>query len=731
MTRRLPLADAATGTPLGSLLTVACRRRHGGSFTKRTALNLVLWMTTAVTATTVVLCLVASSVLASPALRQAPENRAFEWRSAGAPAAATHLGADVGPSAAVGLAPAPVDVGSLAFDSRSEVASVLPPSYDLRGFSPPRLTPIGDQGNHGSCWSFASMGSLESVLWSSFPGETSVFSEDNLVLNSGFFADLSADGLYEVGGNSLMATAYLARWGGPVLLEQDAYGDYTTPPGLQVARRVSDVLYIPGRRGPTDNGAIKEAVTEHGAVYVDFFWASAHWRSDTNSYYCPMSLASNHAVDVVGWDDAFSASNFSERPPGDGAFILRNSWGTAWGDDGYFYISYYDATFARSDVEGLDDGTAVFVAAGPSGDYDRNYQYDELGWTSSLGFGGSTTGWFANRFTASTDGVLEAVGFYSAARSSTYSIFVGESLPSLRPAGSGELAMAGYHTVELARSQAVVSGATFVVAIELTTPGYDYPIPVEYAWADFYGYSAAATASAGQSFVSPDGEDWTDLTTASGQASSNVCLKAFAVDAALTDGAPPTTTVSGLVRSWRRRAVTLTFTAEDGDGGSGVSRTEYRVDSTGDTAWARGARITLSAPRDHSGDGIHRVEYRAVDNRGNVEATHSCTVKVDTRKPTTRATRRRTVRRHRRVRLYYRVSDTRPCSGKAKVVIKIKTLRGVTKKTLRLGRRSVNRLHSYRFACNLPRRTYRYYVYATDAAGNRQAKVGSNRLVVR
>ena len=52
----------------------------------------------------------------------------------------------------------------------------------------------------------------------------------------------------------------------------------------------------------------------------------------------------NHAVTVVGWDNHFSKDNFlaDHKPPEDGAWIVRNSWGSNWGMDGYFYLSYYD-----------------------------------------------------------------------------------------------------------------------------------------------------------------------------------------------------------------------------------------------------------------------------------------------------------------------------------------------------------------------------------------------------
>ena len=56
-----------------------------------------------------------------------------------------------------------------------------------------------------------------------------------------------------------MATAYLARWAGPVAASQDAYGDGITPAGLVAEKHVQDVLYLPPRTGSSDNDAIKSA----------------------------------------------------------------------------------------------------------------------------------------------------------------------------------------------------------------------------------------------------------------------------------------------------------------------------------------------------------------------------------------------------------------------------------------------------------------------------------------
>ena len=80
---------------------------------------------------------------------------------------------------------------------------------------------------------------------------------------------------------------------------------------------------------------------KYGAVVANMHYSKNYLNTDQVSYYMPDSKGMNHDIVVVGWNDTYSRYNFKNTPPGDGAFIIRNSWGPDWGEDGYFYLSYY------------------------------------------------------------------------------------------------------------------------------------------------------------------------------------------------------------------------------------------------------------------------------------------------------------------------------------------------------------------------------------------------------
>jgi C1A family cysteine protease len=403
-------------------------------------------------------------------------------------------------------------------------------SYDLRTLG--RLTPIKNQGQDGNCWAFASIGSLESSL---LPAENYDFSENNEKNLHGFSVPIN------LGGNDFMATAYMVRWSGPVSEAADpySYGNTVSPSGIPVEKHVQEVLFIPTRREPLDNDLIKSAVRQYGAVYSTLRYESSYYASRTAAYYYSGAGGFNHAIDIVGWDDGYAADNFATLPPGDGAFIARNSWGSTWGDAGYFYISYYDTRIGRDN--------AMFTAQ-PKNSYSRIYQYDPLGWVANFGFG-TDTAYYANVFTSAGNEQLKAVGFYTSATNTEYEVkvFMNPDNGPVSSAGysseqNGTISLPGYHTIRLDNPVNLKKGDRFSVAVKVVSAGWTTPVAIELP---INGYSSEATAQAGQSYISGDGAGWGDLTQS--QPNTNVCLKAYTVP-----GSAPVTEFKPTFTVWKK-----------------------------------------------------------------------------------------------------------------------------------------------------------------------------------
>lgn len=426
----------------------------------------------------------------------------------------------------------------------------LPATFDLRATTINGVTSVKDQGSSGSCWSFATFGSLESYLQYKL-SDTEDFSENNLKNTSGF--DFAAND----GGNADMSTAYLARWSGPVAEADDQYVPTSTSSlgNLPVQKHVQEVTFL-----PKDIQAVKQAVYENGAVYTAFYWNSIYYNTTNAAYYCGSTHTANHAVTIVGWDDTYSRYNFNSAPQADGAFIIKNSWGTGWGQSGYFYISYYDVT-NLSEI-------AAFQSAESANNYDKIYQYDPLGAENYIGYRNRTSAWGANVFSTSSAETLKAVAFYTPVQNSSYSIKIYTSPTSGPTTGTlattatttGSITAAGYHTITLNQSVPLAAGQKFSVVLNLTTPSYNYPIAFEYPLA---GYSSKATANAGESYISADGTSWGDLTSTTRNA--NVCLKAFTTNT-LVSAQPDLlfTTISAPTTGTIGRSISVTTTVKNG-----------------------------------------------------------------------------------------------------------------------------------------------------------------------
>jgi hypothetical protein len=149
------------------------------------------------------------------------------------------------------------------------------------------------------------------------------------------------------------------------------------------------------------------------------------------------------------------------------------------------------------------------------------------------GFGGSTA-WFSNIFTATGD-VVTDVAFYATAANAYYEISVKTGVGVNPDTGTlafgpqaGTLDLPGYHRVRLSSPVGVAAGQKFAVIVEMTTPGYGYPIPIHYP---YKGYSEGATALPGVGFIrdSWPSSSWRDVkTSVKDMDNVSVCLKAFA-----------------------------------------------------------------------------------------------------------------------------------------------------------------------------------------------------------
>lgn len=453
-------------------------------------------------------------------------------------------------------------VDTASSDSLISSAS-FPASYDLR--SSGRVTAIRDQGELGNCWTFASLGSLESYLQ---PTASTDLSENNLRWNNGFDYGLDA------GGNATMAIAYLARWSGPVSEASDPYGS-AQKTGLAPVYHIQQVEYL-----PESADAIKAELMAGGALYSSInasaFDDSRYYNQTTAALYYPGDAAINHDIVIVGWDDNYDRSNFATTPPGNGAWIVKNSWGTDWGQDGYFYLSYYDRYAGANPT--------AFHNAEATSNYSRNYQYDPLGKSSARGYDtGDQSSWGANIFTAAASENLTAISTYALSPNTTAEIYIYTDVApgdpnngQLRSSQTVSFANQGYYTVALNNPVALTANQRFAVVIKYRTPQSNYPVPME---APQYGYSSAASANAGESFISADGSgNWYDTGY---NDDANVCIKAFTGGTSVPDPPDPPDPTDPAVDIYYRTHIQNIGWQYDCKNGevSGTSGLSYRLEA--------------------------------------------------------------------------------------------------------------------------------------------------------
>lgn len=358
-------------------------------------------------------------------------------------------------------------------------AGGLPSKYDLRDYG--YVTDVRSQGTTKSCWAHATLAAIESNMIMTGMADRNIdLSESHLVWfgNCQYSTDpkdflyhegiFNGIGGYDIGSNYTVSRAALASWKG-IQLEEN-FPDVDSRPEIPEEYRYTSYGYLSNSDtiDKNDMDSIKRHLMSTGALMASYYEnESAYYSASTYAQYCPdEDTGTDHAITIVGWDDSFSASNFNTRPAGNGAWICKNSWGDDWGDNGYFYISYYDKSFSS---------ISSFEVV-PTDKYDNIYQYDGEHYMD-LHYGTGISGANIFEFTEE-DEVMKAVSFYTTNASVPYKISIYTDVKKGRPT-SGELAYTqegtadygGYHVIDLDKSVSINKNSLVSVVVTFMKNG--------------------------------------------------------------------------------------------------------------------------------------------------------------------------------------------------------------------------------------------------------------------
>ena len=387
----------------------------------------------------------------------------------------------------------------------------LPASYDSRDYG--YITPVKDQGNYNTCWTFGTAASCEAYMIKhgvhvgedgpaadlslnlseyhlAYYTYTDAYDAEGMLTgDKTYFLSSHSNGSFlDAGGTGELVSYPLMRWTG-LADESDVALMYSSASSAGLGSEhayQNNVAHVTSVRHffGSNVDEVKRHIMEYGAgsmgVRVSNTAGTGYhggvntntgticWIQSAVAYQDPGFYYADHDVTVVGWDDSFSKENFNQgyRPKNDGAWIVKNSWGTNIGDDGYFYVSYEDSATCASYIS--------FFSVEDVDNYDHNYQYDGSGnyYNSEEMVTGDSV---AQVFVANGNETLEAVALalYGDNTDYTVNVYTGcdvddPSSGTLAATKTGNFDYWGYRTIKLDDPVTLTAGQRFAIVISFS-----------------------------------------------------------------------------------------------------------------------------------------------------------------------------------------------------------------------------------------------------------------------